>query len=268
MKLFRKLRQTLLSKGKTKEYLKYALGEIVLVVIGILVALQLNNWNTEMDNREKEQLYLNNLKLDLQNQILEIDEQIESEQRFMSHGKEILDAFNEDSTFFFDAALLEAANGLQDRRTFKTINPTYSELINTGEMKLIREEAIKRQLVTYYQDIERTKEVIKLNNSYFVDSETAPKLRRLIPSYWADPEDYSKKMTKELRYQGGISQEKMDFLISIAQSKLKEQGNLLEFINMATTRYDYAWFHVQIMLAKKRETMQLLEKLNSLTKVE
>ncbi|OIQ41889.1 MAG: hypothetical protein BM563_00840 [Bacteroidetes bacterium MedPE-SWsnd-G1] len=45
IKFFRKIRQQLLSEGKTRKYFKYAIGEIVLVVIGILIALQINNWN-------------------------------------------------------------------------------------------------------------------------------------------------------------------------------------------------------------------------------
>ena len=45
IKFFRKIRQNLLSEGKTGKYLKYAIGEIILVVIGILIALQLNNLN-------------------------------------------------------------------------------------------------------------------------------------------------------------------------------------------------------------------------------
>lgn len=47
IKFFRKIRQNLLSERKTEEYLKYAIGEIVLVVIGILIALSINNWNEE-----------------------------------------------------------------------------------------------------------------------------------------------------------------------------------------------------------------------------
>jgi hypothetical protein len=45
IKFFRKIRQTLLSEGRIVQYFKYAIGEIVLVVIGILIALQINNWN-------------------------------------------------------------------------------------------------------------------------------------------------------------------------------------------------------------------------------
>ncbi len=50
IKFFHKIRQNLLNEGKTTNYFKYALGEIVLVVIGILIALQINNWN---ENRKK-----------------------------------------------------------------------------------------------------------------------------------------------------------------------------------------------------------------------
>lgn len=45
IKFFRNIRQNLLAEGKTSKYLKYALGEIVLVVIGILIALSINTWN-------------------------------------------------------------------------------------------------------------------------------------------------------------------------------------------------------------------------------
>ncbi|WP_411895202.1 DUF6090 family protein [Winogradskyella sp. A2] len=65
IKFFRKIRQDLLSKGKTGKYLKYALGEIVLVVIGILIALSINNWNED----NKQQFKSENLKTRLQNQI-------------------------------------------------------------------------------------------------------------------------------------------------------------------------------------------------------
>ena len=57
IKFFRKIRQNLLSEGKTVKYLKYAIGEIILVVIGILIALQINNWN------EKSKLKIEEIKL-------------------------------------------------------------------------------------------------------------------------------------------------------------------------------------------------------------
>lgn len=56
---FRRIRQNLVSEGKTAKYFKYAIGEIFLVVIGILIALQINNWN---ENRKLNQLQVQILK--------------------------------------------------------------------------------------------------------------------------------------------------------------------------------------------------------------
>lgn len=58
IKFFRKIRKNLISEGKTRKYFKYAIGEIVLVVIGILIALQINNWN---ENRIRDKSVKNHL---------------------------------------------------------------------------------------------------------------------------------------------------------------------------------------------------------------
>lgn len=62
IKFFRKIRHQLLSKNKGSNYLLYAIGEIVLVVIGILIALQVNNWNINRNNNKQEVILLNDLK--------------------------------------------------------------------------------------------------------------------------------------------------------------------------------------------------------------
>src|SRR5690606_840747 len=66
IKFFRHIRQNLLMENKTGKYLKYALGEIVLVVIGILIALSINNWNENRKIRIAEIEILQNLKTELQ----------------------------------------------------------------------------------------------------------------------------------------------------------------------------------------------------------
>ena len=57
IKFFRKIRFSLLSENKTSKYFKYAFGEIILVVIGILIALQINNWNENRKNKITEADY-------------------------------------------------------------------------------------------------------------------------------------------------------------------------------------------------------------------
>ena len=54
IKIFRKIRYDLMEKKKTGKYLKYAIGEIILVVIGILIALQLNNYNESVNQSNQE----------------------------------------------------------------------------------------------------------------------------------------------------------------------------------------------------------------------
>ena len=63
---FRKIRFDLMEKNKTGKYFKYAIGEIVLVVIGILIALSINNWNENRKNNDKETAILLNLKTEFE----------------------------------------------------------------------------------------------------------------------------------------------------------------------------------------------------------
>ncbi|MFZ1787412.1 MAG: DUF6090 family protein [Saprospiraceae bacterium] len=77
IKLFRNIRQSLLADGKTSKYLKYAIGEIFLVVIGILIALQINNWNSTQNKKKQLDAIYNtieeNLVTDLKNIKVPID---------------------------------------------------------------------------------------------------------------------------------------------------------------------------------------------------
>jgi hypothetical protein len=71
IKFFRNIRQNLLKEGKTANYLKYAIGEIVLVVIGILIALSINNWNEHRKNNKARIYYTHALLADLKKDSLQ-----------------------------------------------------------------------------------------------------------------------------------------------------------------------------------------------------
>jgi hypothetical protein len=73
IKFFRKIRQNLLTKGKTATYLKYAVGEIILVVIGILIALSINNWNQKRLIKIQSDQVLLNLKTEVTESKLELE---------------------------------------------------------------------------------------------------------------------------------------------------------------------------------------------------
>ena len=72
IKFFRKIRFDLMKKYKTGKYLKYAIGEIILVVIGILINLSINDWNDNRKNRLAEKIYVDDLIQDLKNDAISL----------------------------------------------------------------------------------------------------------------------------------------------------------------------------------------------------
>jgi hypothetical protein len=67
IKFFGHIRRSLINENKMGKYFKYAIGEVVLVVIGILIALQINNWNIETIEANKEKTYLIEIRENLKN---------------------------------------------------------------------------------------------------------------------------------------------------------------------------------------------------------
>ncbi len=74
MKLFRRIRHKLILDNKKTQYLKYALGEIVLVVIGILIAIQINNWNQSIKDNDSLNEYLTKIKTHTTEDIGQLEE--------------------------------------------------------------------------------------------------------------------------------------------------------------------------------------------------
>ena len=96
IKFFRKIRQNLLSEGKTGKYFKYAIGEIILVVIGILIALQINNWNEQTKSREFEIFTLKEVKNNLKNDSVQIQRILEKS-RFTAKSLQNLSKIDSES---------------------------------------------------------------------------------------------------------------------------------------------------------------------------
>ena len=149
IKFFRKIRQNLLMENKTGKYFKYAIGEIILVVIGILIALQINNWNESRKEKKQELKQLKALKLEFEKNSITFDSIMLHHTQNDQATIKLMNAKNENYT-------LETLDSLY----FKTIynynfDPSrgiYNSLINSGQIELISNELLKYKIAEI-QDI-------------------------------------------------------------------------------------------------------------------
>lgn len=162
IKFFRRIRQRLISENKFSKYLLYAVGEILLVVIGILIALQINNNNDLRKVRIKEVHYLKNIKTDLKINNLEIDQYIDVRTQSIEAANTIIDHMEgkpiED---------LEAFNALgvpiYNWQKFHQNNNTFQELVSSGNLALISNDSIKNMLL----DIETLYKKLKSEEEHY-----------------------------------------------------------------------------------------------------
>ena len=108
IKFFRKIRYDLMEKNKTGKYFKYAIGEIVLVVIGILIALQINNWNEQRKQNSQERYILNQLKVEFEADSIKINTLEKLTTGKMNESKyllQLITEYNKDSIRFIPLSL-------------------------------------------------------------------------------------------------------------------------------------------------------------------
>ncbi|WP_191859744.1 DUF6090 family protein [Hanstruepera ponticola] len=159
IKFFRRIRQNLLSEGKTGRYLKYAIGEIVLVVIGILIALQINNWNENRQAISKSLNYLEEFRKDLISDTISLNKALTRLDEEMSAE---LWALRRTSYKIADADSIMLAIG----RTYydrEINNRTFSNVQNSGNSKLIGYDSLFTVLSQYYT---KTNERLKAHTEW------------------------------------------------------------------------------------------------------
>lgn len=142
----RKIRRQLLSENKFTKYITYAFGEIVLVVFGILIALQINNQNESNKLLQKELQYLNNIKSDLVNSVSRIEDFMASRQKAISSSKAIVDHF-EGKPIENWHEFNEQCVDIYSWQRFYQVNYTFEELVYSGNLALIANDSIKELLL-------------------------------------------------------------------------------------------------------------------------
>ncbi len=138
-------------------YFKYAIGEIVLVVIGILIALQINNWNENQKDIKKEQQIIASLHKEFtQNKTINAAA-LNAVQKSTDACYKLMEVSlmgeTHENANQIDSLLYWAI----EYNPFIPNNNTYTEILNTGEIELLKNENIKNAILEYYRELENNK---------------------------------------------------------------------------------------------------------------
>jgi len=163
LKFFRRIRRKLINEGNLKRYLIYAIGEILLVMIGILLALQINNWNEDRKEKQFEKNLLLELRENLQSDISLNILQISTQNAHIDHIEELINHLHSnlpysDTLNFIRVVYFES---------YQVNRSAYESLKSRGFEKLSSKE-LKRELSRYYDlnAIGRSKIVDRLNDEH------------------------------------------------------------------------------------------------------
>ena len=153
IKFFRNIRLNQLNDGKTTKYLKYAIGEILLVVIGILIALQINNWNENQKADANTLSYIDRMIDDLRKDSLMLTGQIQSAQHRNEFSKELREILDNKIKIQDTSHFIIGMQAIGRLDMPYTNNNTYQDLVNTGNLKLIKDKNIIEAIRQYYNTI-------------------------------------------------------------------------------------------------------------------
>ena len=147
IKFFRHIRRSLINQNKMGKYFKYAIGEILLVVIGILIALQINTWNENRINQKKTTKYLKALVSDIVQDTIQVSNYIKSqEERKAEFNNYFSFIQNGDVTIEQLKDTLNSFKIISGGINFTTT--TYDQLVASGSFELIPDK--KRTLIIGY----------------------------------------------------------------------------------------------------------------------
>ncbi|WP_435622802.1 DUF6090 family protein [Flagellimonas sp.] len=154
LKFFRKIRKDLLAKNRFSKYLLYALGEIILVVLGILIALQINNWNERRKTVDKQEKLLVSLLSDAQ-----------TTQKRLTQSQEIAESINTDLLHFLDMirnqelsvpidTLKTYTSMVFQVANFKPALSAYETALSTGDIGLVKNDELLDAYIQFKDNYE------------------------------------------------------------------------------------------------------------------
>lgn len=193
IKFFRRIRQKLLSENKFSKYLIYAIGEIILVVIGILIALQINNWNAAQKRNNEEQKLLLELHSNLNQDIEDHEVNIQFNREIALSADYIIETI-ETRAAWNDT--MQKHYGHLLRHGLSTFNTSAYDNLKSKGFDLIRNDSIRIALtnlhgITYTAILRFEQELAMDNQTYYLAPLFLQRIRMENPWFIGIPHDYS-----------------------------------------------------------------------------
>jgi len=250
IKFFRRIRQDLLSSNKTSQYFKYAFGEIVLVVLGILIALSINNWNENRINNRKQEDYLIGLKNDLSVQTKLFDLTNQMIDQVIFEGEELLKAYNLKGDFTSIDDLNKKLTSLMYTQSFPEISTTFKELNSTGQFNLVKNKELRSEIIDYYQKSEFQQNGMQGNRDKVIYPQVFPIIKSMVI---IDPVNFGSE---------SIGVDLMDKLESTFMAHFNDTEKQFELLNAISLRIIIAKSDKTIITDVKSNAEELLQIIN------
>lgn len=252
IKLFRKIRQNLLSEGKTGKYLKYAIGEIVLVVIGILIALQINTWNEGEKLKSKEIEILKTMSdlLDQDQNSLELA--IPFNQRIRNSIDLILTRFKDDLPYQ-DSLKYHFGNTITIWTSEVKIS-AFENLKSEG-INLISNKTLRDEIIDYYDSGDYTDKLQAESYRSIIENAAENLLNTRFYSFWES--NYEDWMThNEKAKEAGIMNIQVEMVPNDFETLKKDEKYIyfLRSLKNINSWYMDRMFRLNIIRVKKLKT--------------
>lgn len=155
IKFFRTIRGKQVQENRAFKYMLYALGEIALVVIGILIALKINTYNEQQKALAKEQQILEQLKTEYETNLAQLNQKVFMRNEAIEGSHFLLEQIDQ-STAIDETNVLKALGTISRDPTF---DPIKNDIIGTDKIQLIRNENLVRALSNWSSDVYQVQEI-------------------------------------------------------------------------------------------------------------
>ena len=162
----------MLSENKFSKYLIYAIGEIVLVVIGILIAISINNWNSDKKDRQHEQKVLLNILKDINQDKQEVERDIKATEFYISLLDSLIVGLTSNLSNYNTEQFVRHTKRFPVHNMFHNYQGAYKQSISTGDLGLIISDTLRNRILEYYErdvnTISSDNDMGELSNLHFV----------------------------------------------------------------------------------------------------